>query len=252
MVRRKLGQHFLIDRNVADREIAYADISTNDVVLEIGPGKGVLTYLLAEKAHHVIAVEIDPSLKEQLQPHLPNNVTLILGDALQVDFRTLPPFTKIVANLPFAISSPITFQLLSIPFSKAVMIYQKDFAERMVASPGSREYSRLSVHVYYKAQCRILEDIPRTCFSPPPKVDASIVEVIPRQTPAFQVPDESFFLNLTRELFSHRRKKIKNTLEKSYHVEDISPYGECRVETLTPEQICELSFLLYNRIYHEK
>lgn len=246
MVRRKLGQHFLTNTQVAEREVTYADVTKDDIVLEIGPGRGVLTQLLAQKAKHVLAIEIDTILVEQLAPFLPKNVTLISGDALKVDFRTLPQFHKIVGNLPFQISSPITFKVLDLPFSKAILMYQKDFAMRMVAIPGTKEYSRLSVGVYYKTCCRILENVPRTCFSPRPKVDACIVELIPRKKPAFSVPDEQFFFQLTRDLFNHRRKKIKNTLEKTISYSDSLLYGEKRVEELTPEQIGEISTVVWN------
>ena len=171
MAKKKLGQHFLIDKNIAAREIAYASIRSDDIVLEIGPGKGVLTRLLAQKAKQVIAIEIDNDLLQKLKSSLPDNVRLIHGDALKVDFNSLPSFDKIVANLPFQISSPVTFKFLQHKFSKAILIYQKDFADRMVALPGSKDYSRLSVGVYYKAYCKILEIVPNTCFFPQPKID---------------------------------------------------------------------------------
>ncbi|MCK5459008.1 MAG: methyltransferase domain-containing protein, partial [Thermoplasmatales archaeon] len=120
----KLGQHFLIDKHVAEREITYADIGTDDVVLEIGPGKGILTQLLAKKAKKIIAIEIDSALVEKLENTVPGNVSVIHADIMKIDFNTLPRFNKIVSNLPFQISSPVTFKLLKYPFSKAVLIYQ--------------------------------------------------------------------------------------------------------------------------------
>lgn len=245
MVRQRYGQHFLIDLSVATREVAYAQITKNDVVLEIGPGKGVITQLLARKAKQVIAIEIDPRLVAQLQTLLPENVTIIQGDAVQLDFQALPRFTKIVSNLPYQISSPITFKFLSCSFSKAVLIYQKDFAERLVATPGTKQYSRLTVGVSYKARCRLLEDIPKSCFSPPPEIESSIVELIPYQTPRFPVDDESFFFELTKQLFTHRRKKIRTTIKAYYGDVQQLPYLDLRVEQLSPEQIGELS----NKVY---
>jgi len=147
---KKLGQHFLVDEQVAGRETTYANIGKDDVVLEIGPGKGVLTQLLARDAKKVIAVEIDRFFVEELKNKMPSNVEVIHADVLKIDFNTLPLFNKIVSNLPFQISSPVTFKLLEYPFSKAVLIYQKDFADRMIAVPGTKDYSRLSVGVYYK------------------------------------------------------------------------------------------------------
>jgi 16S rRNA (adenine1518-N6/adenine1519-N6)-dimethyltransferase len=248
MVKPRLGQHFLIDSSVAQREIAYAGITKNDVVLEIGPGKGIITCLLAEKAKQVIAIEIDRHLVEYLQTMLPKNVTLICADALSVDFHSLPRFTKIVANLPFEISSPIMFKFLQSTFSVAVLIFQKDFAERLVASPGTKDYSRLTVGVSYKAQCRMLETVPRNCFSPQPKVDSSIVEIIPYQKPRFTVKDEQFFFELTKQLFNHRRKKIRYTIKSIYGNIEQLPFLDQRVEELTPEQIGQLSDQLYHFI----
>jgi 16S rRNA (adenine1518-N6/adenine1519-N6)-dimethyltransferase len=246
MVKQRFGQHFLIDLSVARREVEYAHLSEDDVVLEIGPGKGIITRLLAQKANQVIAIEIDRRLVELLKTTLPENVTLISGDALSVDFRTLPQFTKIVSNLPFEISSPITFKFLASSFSIAILIFQKDFAERLVASPGTKEYSRLTVGVSYKARCRILEDVPRTCFSPAPKIDSSIVELIPYKKPVFKVDNEQFFFELTKQLFNHRRKKIRYTIKSLYRNIEQLPYLDQRVEELTPEQIGRLS----NDLYH--
>ena len=246
MSKRKTGQNFLIDKNVAEREVSHANITKKDVVLEIGPGTGILTKLLAERAKKVIAIEIDGELIEKLKKFIPDNVELIHGDALKVDFETLPKFNKIVSNLPFQISSPITFKFLDYNFSLAVLIYQKEFADRMVAKPGSKDYSRLSVGIYYKTNCDIIRTVPRTCFYPQPRVDSCMVQLFPRKSPPFSVHNEPFFFELTRELFNHRRKKIKNTLDRIYDMslEDV-PYLDKRVEELTPEQIGELSNILY-------
>jgi len=242
MAKRNTGQNFLVDHHVAEREVAYAQIEKDDVVLEIGPGKGVLTTRLAERAKQVIAIEIDGQLVEHLQKRLPENVLLIHDDALKVDFTVLPDFNKIVSNLPFQISSPITFKLLDYDFTVAVLIYQKEFAERMTAKPGTKHYSRLSVGVYYKAHCELLETIPKTCFKPQPKVDSCTVKLVPRKSPPFSVTDEPFFFDLARELFNHRRKKIKSTIRDLYNIKSNKvPYLNNRVEELTPEQIGELS-----------
>jgi 16S rRNA (adenine1518-N6/adenine1519-N6)-dimethyltransferase len=246
MAKQRFGQHFLIDLSVARREVEYAKLTNDDVVLEIGPGQGVITRLLAQKAKQVIAIEIDQRLVNKLKTTLPENVTLISGDALSVDFQTLPRFTKIVSNLPFEISSPITFKFLESSFLRAILIYQKDFAERLVAIPGKKEYSRLTVGISYKAQCRILQDVPRTSFSPTPKVDSSIVELIPRKKPLFIVEDERFFFELTKQLFNHRRKKIRYTIKALYGDIEQLPYLDQRVEALTPKQIGELSNVLWH------
>jgi 16S rRNA (adenine1518-N6/adenine1519-N6)-dimethyltransferase len=242
MAKRNIGQNFLVDHHVAEREVAYAKIGMDDVVLEIGPGMGVLTTRLAKQAKQVIAIEIDEQLINHLQKGLPENVLLIHDDALKIDFTSLPDFNKIVSNLPFQISSPITFKFLNYDFTVAVLIYQKEFAERMIAKPKTEHYSRLSVGVYYKAHCELLETIPKTCFDPQPKVDSCTVKLVPRKSPPFPVSDEHFFFDLTRELFNHRRKKIKSTIRDIYNIQSNEvPYLHNRVEELTPEQIGELS-----------
>src|SRR4030042_3085756 len=136
-MKKNLGQNFLIDKNIAILEVKQANIESDDTVLEIGPGLGILTKLLAEKAKRVIAIEIDENLINKLKKTLPENVDLIHEDALNIDFETLPKFNKIVSNLPYQISSPITFKFLDYDFESAILIYQKEFAERLVAKPGS-------------------------------------------------------------------------------------------------------------------
>ncbi len=248
-MKQRLGQNFLIDKKVAEREVDYANITNDDIVLEIGPGHGILTKLLAEKAQKVIALEIDENLISNLRDSIPNNVELINCDAIKFDFRALPKFNKIVSNLPFQISSPITFKLFDHEFKLAVLIYQKEFANRMIASPGSKDYSRLSVSVYYKAKCELLETIPKTCFKPQPKVDSGIIRLTPRKHLPFSVIDEKFFFDLIKNLFNHRRKKIKNILNELYSIplEDV-PFLNNRVENLTPEQMGELSNILYDLV----
>ncbi len=248
---RHLGQHFLINTIVAQREIEYAKLTSKDVVLEIGPGKGILTKLLAQKAKKVIAIELDSHFISYLRPLVPQNVEFVHADAVQYDFSLMPTFTKVVSNLPYQISSPITFKLLSISFEKAVLIYQKEFAARMIAQCGDTEYSRLSVGVYYHAICIIKEIIPPTCFYPQPLVDSAIVELIPRKKLPFLVDDEQFFLDLTRILFNHRRKKIKTVLARTYPIDTTHiPFGDKRVEMLSPEEIGELSNYLLKKISH--
>lgn len=245
----KLGQNFLVDKRVAERQLSYANISKKDTVLEIGPGNGILTQLLAEKAKKVIAIEIDKILYDKLKNTLPANVELLNKDALKIDYKAISNFNKIVSNLPYNISSPITFKILDYDFydfDLAVLIYQKEFAERLVAKPGTKDYSRLTVNVYYKAKCELLENISKTSFSPQPKVDSSIIRLLKRDKPPFNVVSEDFFYFLTKKLFSHRRKKIRNILKDFLEVNFTkTPYLDCRVEELTPEQIGKLCNLLY-------
>jgi len=242
----KLGQNFLIDPNTATLEVNYADIKKDDVVLEVGPGKGILTKLLAKNAEKVIAVEIDKSLVETLKDTLPSNVTLIHSDVLKLDFEKLPRFNKVVSNLPYQISSPFTFKLLDYSFDLAVLVYQKEFAQRMVAKPGSKTYSRLSVNVYYKAECSLLRIVSKNVFYPIPKVDSAIVKLVPRKVPAFSVESEEFFKSFVTVLFSHRRKKIRNIIKYKYgfYLTD-NLYNDKRVDSLTPEEIGLLSDIVF-------
>jgi 16S rRNA (adenine1518-N6/adenine1519-N6)-dimethyltransferase len=248
-MKKNLGQNFLVDKNIAELEVKQANIKSDDIILEIGPGLGILTKFLAEKAKRVIAIEIDGNLINNLRKILPKNVYLIHEDALKIDFEILPKFNKIVSNLPFQISSPITFKFLDYDFELAILIYQKEFAERLVASPRSKNYSRLSVGVYFKSRCDIIRKVSKTCFKPQPKVDSSMVKIIPRKLPPFTVINEKFFLNLTKNLFNYRRKKIKSILNNLYSLDLKNvPYLENRVEDLSPMQIGKLSDILYEML----
>jgi len=246
MTRPRFGQHFLIDHAVVQRHLSYASLCSDDVVLEVGPGTGVLTIPLAEQVKKVIAVEIDGALCQELRKKLPVNVHLIYGDILKLEWSELPVFTKVIANLPYEISSPFTFRLLEYPFRLAVLMFQQDFARRMVAQPYTKEYSRLSVALYYKTQCSLLETIPHTSFSPPPRVTSSLIKIIPRETPAFSVKDERMFFNVVKLVFLHRRKTIKNALSSllGEKVSQVS-FASCRAEELTPEQLGQLSDEVY-------
>ena len=242
---KKIGQNFLINKRIAEKETFYADINENDIVLEIGPGKGILTREIAKKAKRVIAVEIDKKLFSGLKQNCPSNVELINADILDLKLEDFD-FNKIVSNLPFQISSPITFKLLDLTFELAVLIYQKEFAMRMIAGPGTSAYSRLSVGVYYRSICEYLGDVPKTCFFPKPKVDSSIIRLKPRINPPFDLINEKFFFDLTRMLFNHKRKKIKTTLKNKYHLQkEKIPFGDNRVQNLSAEDIGKLSDILF-------
>jgi 16S rRNA (adenine1518-N6/adenine1519-N6)-dimethyltransferase len=254
MGKTRLGQHFLNDETIIEHEIKAATLSHEDVVLEIGPGKGVLTKRLAERVSQVIAIELDERLYQFLKKTLPPNVILIHQDIMNLELTDIPLFNKVVANLPFQISSPFTFKLFKAKFEKAILIYQKEFAERMIARPGSKAYSRLSVGVAYNASCKILEMIPASAFTPPPDVISCLIELIPHDSAPFYVVDESFFFTLTSLLFSHRRKQIKTILKQSFNC-DISAdimFGSQRVEELSPEEIGILSNQLYDYKTHLK
>jgi 16S rRNA (adenine1518-N6/adenine1519-N6)-dimethyltransferase len=207
--RRSAGQNFLVKEEVLGRQVHYAGVEKKDVVLEVGAGIGNLTIYLVERARRVIAVENDPVLMRILRERLSKrkNLVLIEGDALKVE---LPKYNKVVSNIPYSISSPLTFKLLRKGFKKGILTYQQEFADRLVAVPGSRGYSRLSVATYYYAEARILEFLPQGVFYPPPEVNSAIVELIPREPP-FKVDVELFF-NLLRSLFIHRGKTLRSAI----------------------------------------
>ncbi len=208
--RKRMGQNFLIDSDVLDKQIVYADLQGTDIVLEIGAGIGTLTRRLADHAKKIIAVEKDPRLldilKEQCAKY--DNVKIIHDDILQAD---IPRFTKVVSNIPYSISSPLTFKLLTYDFDYAILTYQLDFAERLAATVGSREYSRLSVTAYYRAKVKILEKISRDAFYPTPLVNSAIVKITPHPPP-FLIEDEDLFFEVIRAIFNRKNRKVKTML----------------------------------------
>ncbi len=233
------GQNFLTDERVAQRHVDYAEIERTDRVLEVGPGLGILTNILIEKSDNVTCIELDDILAEYIQNEYGDRITLIKGDAMKIEF---PEFDRFVSNLPYSISTPVIFKLLEYDFKKAVVMVQKEFADRMVADVGLPDYSRLTVNMYYRAECRILEKVPASRFKPQPKVDSALVEIVPRPAP-FKVLDEGTFFKVTEIAFNHRRKKIGTSLKATGMIgkdADI-PYLDDRIETLSPEQIGELA-----------
>lgn len=224
---------------MAERQVNYADIVPEDRVLEIGPGLGILTNILIKKSENVTCIELDKALADYISQMCGKHITLIRGDAVKINF---PPFDKFVSNLPYSVSTPIIFKLLEHKFKKAVVMVQKEFAERMVANVGLPSYSKLTVGVYYRADCRILETIPASKFNPKPKVDSALVEIIPRPSP-FKVLDENMFFKIIETSFNHRRKKIGTSLKTAGIIPkwiDL-PILNNRIEALSPEEIGKLS-----------
>lgn len=213
-LKRGFGQHILLDQSLMERMVDYAGISGLDTVLEIGTGIGNLTEVISRKAGKVISIENDDRLIRVAKENLKKakNVVLVRGDALRVK---LPEFDKVVSNLPYNISSPITFRLLEHSFKVGVLMYQKEFAERMVASPGTEEYGRLTVTVCYRAEARILEEVPPEVFFPRPKV-ASVVAMLKPRKPPFKVLEEQMLFSVIQALFQHRRQTVRNSLLHSF------------------------------------
>jgi 16S rRNA (adenine1518-N6/adenine1519-N6)-dimethyltransferase len=213
---KRKGQNYLINQGILSRIVNSAELSTGDTVLEIGAGIGTLTLPLAEGAKKVVAVEQDIKIADVLKKRLDDldihNVEVIVGDATQIDF---PEFNKVVSNLPYKISSPITFKLLEHDFDSAVLMYQKEFAERMVAEPGNKNYSRLSVMIHFGAKVTMLFDVPPSAFIPQPKVSSAVIKLTPDRREG--ACDDDTFKKTSRALFQHKRKKVANALLDSFH-----------------------------------
>ena len=256
---KNLGQNYLIDRNKRDQIVSFGNITKDDAVLEIGSGIGTLTLELAKKAEKVIAVEQDARICEILESRLKkehiDNVDLINGDATKVEF---PEFNKIVSNLPYQISSPITFKFLDYDFDLAILMYQKEFANRMNGKPNTKDYSRLSAMLYFKCDVEKLTDVSCESFIPKPQIDSSVVRLAPKEN---KLSDDEFeiYSKFTKALFQHRNKKIKNALIDSRHIigntdkkilkkrlnsiedEKLIEYLKMRVVMLEPEEILFVS-----------
>ena len=265
---KNLGQNYLIDKNKRDQIINFGNIDKDDVILEIGTGIGTLTIEMAKKAKKVIAIEQDAKifkiLSERLKKEKIDNVELINDDALNVDF---PKFNKIISNLPYQISSPITFKFLNYDFDLAILMYQKEFANRMNGSVGTKDYSRLSAMLYFKCDVETLTEVSSESFIPKPKVDSTVIRLTPKNA---EINDEDFeiYSLFTKALFQHRNKKIKNALIDSRHMisnidkkilkkrlnsiedDEINEYLSSRVIALTPEEILILSKNL-NPVFNE-
>ena len=233
------GQNFLTDGRVADRHIGYADISEGDRVLEVGPGLGILTERILEKPCSLTCIELDDILAQYISEAYGDRMELIHGDAVKVPF---PEFDVFVSNLPYSVSTPIIFKLLDHSFRTAVVMVQKEFADRMVADVGSPDYSRLTVNLFYRAECEIMETVPASRFNPRPKVDSALVKITPRKAP-FEVVDEKMFFKVTEVAFNHRRKKIGTSLKSAGLIRsnDEIPFGDERIESLRPSEIGQIA-----------
>jgi 16S rRNA (adenine1518-N6/adenine1519-N6)-dimethyltransferase len=211
---RRKGQNYLINNHILTKIVENANLNDSDVVLEIGAGIGTLTIPLARKSAKVVAFEQDKRivriLKERLQELEISNVEVMEGDATKIDF---PYFNKVVSNLPYQISSPITFKLLKYDFDYAILMYQLEFAHRMVARPGESNYSRLSVMMNLCTHTELLFKVPRNAFLPPPRISSAVIKLVPQKNP--QV--DEFFTNTCRALFQHKKKKSGKALLQSFH-----------------------------------
>ena len=269
---KKFGQNFLIDTHVLEKIIRAAEITKEDYVLEIGPGIGTMTQYLCEAAGEVIAVEIDSNLIPILQDTLSayDNVTVLHQDILKVDINRLveekcggKPI-KVVANLPYYITTPIIMGLFEshVPIQSITVMVQKEVAERMQVGPGTKDYGALSLAVQYYAKPYIVANVPPNCFMPRPNVGSAVIRLTRHETPPVSVKDEKLMFSLVRASFNQRRKTLVNGLSNSPEitfskddilraVEQLGLGMTVRGEALTLEQFARLSDL-FTEIGQEK
>lgn len=265
MFQKKFGQNFLIDERVLEKIIRAAGVTKDDFVLEVGPGIGTMTQYLAEAAREVVAVEIDrnliPILEDTLQAY--DNVTVLNEDILKVDVRKLAEERnggrpiKVVANLPYYITTPIIMGLFesNVPIENITIMVQKEVADRMQVGPGTKDYGALSLAVQYYAEPYIVANVPPNCFMPRPKVGSAVIRLTRHAEPPVQVKDPAFMFKLVRASFNQRRKTLQNGLNHSPELQlskeavkaALQQMGlpeTVRGEALTLEQFAQLSDLL--------
>ena len=262
---KKFGQNFLIDTHVLDKIIRAADLGKDDRVLEIGPGIGTMTQYLAEAAGKVVAVEIDRNLIPILHDTLGGyeNVRIINEDVLKLDLRKLVQEenegkpVKVVANLPYYITTPIIMGLFegSVPVSSITVMVQKEVAERMKSGPGNKDYGALSLAVQYYADTYLVANVPPNCFMPRPKVGSAVIRLTRNETAPVEAEDEKLMFDIIRAAFNQRRKTLANGLNNSDKldfpketivnvIERLGKGAGVRGEMLTLKEFAELSNML--------
>jgi len=256
--RKRWGQNFLVDHNIARKIISSAELSPEDIVLEIGAGKGILTGKIASQVKKVIAIEIDKKLCSFLPEELKNykNVEIIEGDFLKLDisrfltsgFRSS---VKVIANLPYYITSPIIVKLLKMKgWSEAIFMLQREVGERIAASPGGKDYGALSILVQYHCDVEKQFNVSRNVFRPKPDVDSIVIKLKLLKLPRIKVKDEKMFFEIVHAAFSQRRKKLSNSISNVLEIDkyplenllerlNISPTR--RAETLSIEEFATIS-----------
>ena len=264
--KKKFGQNFLIDENIVEKIVREAGVTKDDCVLEIGPGIGTMTQILCENAREVIAVEIDskliPILREDTLSYY-DNITIINEDILKVDIAALVREhnggrpVKVVANLPYYITTPIIMGLFeaNVPLDSITVMVQKEVADRMQVGPGTKDYGALSLAVQYYAEPKVVLNVPASCFMPRPNVDSAVIRLKKHDKPPVEVNDERLMFAIIRASFNQRRKTLTNSLGNSSEVnvskerlkqaiEEIGLLPTVRGEALTLEEFAKLSNLL--------
>lgn len=249
-ISKRLGQHFLVDEEVLNRIIDHAHLSPNDRILEIGTGNGTLTKALVKHVQRVYTIEKDTRLFQILSEELgaERRIRLVHGDATKIDW---PQCDKLVANLPYAISSPVLFKFFDSKILTALVMLQKEFGHRLSAQPGSKEYGRLTVMAAYHATVDLVEIIAPDSFYPPPAISSAVVRITRKVQPPFEVTDFDLFKQVVTSLFNQRRKKIRAPLKaflsnnEFNYIQTQIPSLNHRVEELSPQQIANISNIIY-------
>ena len=214
--RKSLGQHFLIDKNIVRKIVRLAELQPGETVLEIGPGRGILTEALLDSSGLVVAVELDAALCAHLRATLGHrsNFRLIEGDALTFEYAQVPSPFLVVANLPYYVSTPLLFRLLEERrrIDRLVLMLQEEVVVRLAAAPGGKDYGALSIAAQFYCEVRQAFRVPSTCFRPKPRVGSAVVVLTPLPKPRVSVADEAFFFRVVRAGFAHRRKALLNSL----------------------------------------
>ncbi|MDI6728576.1 MAG: 16S rRNA (adenine(1518)-N(6)/adenine(1519)-N(6))-dimethyltransferase RsmA [Thermodesulfovibrionales bacterium] len=248
MPKKYLGQNFLFDPSILHRIVEAADITHNDTVVEIGPGIGTLTKILAGVAKKVIAIELDYELYAKLKEEIKGfNIELIHGDALKYPYEKLEPF-KVVANIPYYITTPIIFRLIETRknLKSMTLTIQKEVAQRIVGKPNTKDYGVLSIAVQYYGEPKLKFIIPKGAFRPVPKVDSAVIHIEIFDKPRVIVADEKLFFRIVKTAFSQRRKTLSNSLSSiSKDIKKILINAEIdpnrRAETLSIEEFARLA-----------
>ncbi len=262
---KRLGQCFLCDPNILEKIVRIAGVSDRDTVVEIGAGIGFLTALIAARARRVIAIEVDPRLVDVLKAELggQGNVEIVHRDVLEFDFSSVVPgrgegTVKVIGNVPYNLSSPIVLRLLDYRsfIDRAVLMLQREVAERLASPPGTKDYGILSVYVALYTTATLENPVPSSCFFPRPDVESRVLRLDMRKEPLCRVDDPVFFRQLVRAAFSKRRKTLLNSLKSSTlpvpedafrrALSDCRIDGMRRAETLSVEEFAALSNQLGN------
>ena len=257
MKKRPLGQNFLIDPGIAQQIIQLAHIQPGEPVVEIGPGKGILTQLLIQQTDSLTAIELDPQLSRDLQKRFGDALSfeLVEGDAAKFDYSSLGVRLNIVSNLPYYAATHIMKKLIHYRkhIRSMTLMLQKEVVDRLTAKPGQRAYGSLSVYVQYHCEVQRLLEIPNTAFSPTPKIDSSLIGLMPLPQPRVRVEDPKLFFKMVHSAFFHKRKMLKNNLKDWRHLFN-KENGQARLagidlnrrgETLSLDEFADLANYLH-------